>query len=421
VIDKKPLIAVDSFYTVFAVREGVSSNGASAQTLVSPSPSGLSAQIYGATAEVTWQLPQGATGAEVSVVDDRGTVSTPRAGQLSVKLTDLRMGAGYRVSVVALYDGGLVKSTPETITIVARPEARPVPHLDVRTIKGGDNLVAASWTTLANHMVTVRVSTSPPHWKFGEEIESSVASTFGSVLGGGTRRSESATRSSVVGQAPLGSCYFLALTDAGNGRVLIGECVRLSTTAPPSNLTVVRRGTDAVVSWDWPDGVGDVDVEWSGDRSGSRTFNREVVRVGGGALIDVGWGPVNVIVRSVFQDGDERVTSAAVQTRSEGPPAVVRYTVSWPKFRRSEAVLTFVAERDAPRLTFRVVWSGASQLPSSAAAGIALLDSTIELVAGSPATVAVDLKGIKSPFWLRCFAHPPYTLLDPPTAFLKRR
>ncbi len=426
--DTAPPIAERVFYTAFAIRAGTPSQPTHQALMLTPAPANLASVTDGQKVDVSWNLPDLATGVAVTVGYPDGKV-VPVAGTMrGVALSGLELGIGYDVSVVALYKGGSVKSDAATIRVVPSPPAKAVTSIQLKQVPGGRNLVTASWSRQEHHNIILRFASTEPPWSFGQEVPRAEADSYGQALSG-AGHTDAGKQSSTTGEVPLGEIYVIPLTVTGIGTVLVGQLGHIATTVPPSDLTATRFGERIAVAWDWPDGVDEVQLSWrTRAGNGKTSFLREVViRSGTGATLETGQGEVEVTAQSVV--GHDRTLSAPVKLTVPGESAVIRYSIAWPKAAallsratRHLATVSIVSDSDVRDYPVVVIGKSGATIPFSPEGTQHLLATRVDLTAGVPATLAIDTTALQQPFWLVCFPgeDAEHALLSPPAITLKK-
>ena len=126
--DTKVPVGRRAHYSVFAVRDGVASAPVSAEVVVVPAPSEVSAVAGLTEATVSWRLPAEAVGVRCTMIDGSGNSRGLDCGGASqVTVNRLVTGQRYRFTVEAMYvlaDGGRVYSAPVTASVTPADPSR---------------------------------------------------------------------------------------------------------------------------------------------------------------------------------------------------------------------------------------------------------------------------------------------------------
>lgn len=314
---------------------------------------------------VTWRLPAGAAGAEVTRLADDGAerrvTEVDRGGFVD---DDVTAGLRYRYRVKVRYeraDGRPVLSPG--ILLTALPEGRPraVPDLSVDLLGGsGPPVARIGWTAPESGRVMIRTADGPPPWPPGTLLAASDVERYGREVPGAVTPvadGRMTLRAPVRGGA---RGHFVAIT-VGAGKALVGPSAKLVVVDPVRDLQARRAGDIVRLSWIWPDDVRDAEVLWAPVSPTGSALDHpgepddwtaatlvECTRRGyedDGFRLDVGPGPVVVGVRTVVRDGGT-LRSRAVVTGVPGRPADVRYRFRRGRWPRSPyAVLELTADR----------------------------------------------------------------------------
>jgi hypothetical protein len=333
-------------------------------------------------------------------------------------------GTRYLYSLVAVYPpvGGVVpRAEPVVVPGATRPEARPVRALTAAQAPGGEPAVRLSWRQRPGTEVVLRRGGSPCPWEYGAAVPLAELRGWGSVLDGPlTVRGDAMT---LVAPVPPGRSHLVPFT-LGSAVAIRGQDAVVDIADPVRRVRARRFGDEVLVTWLWPDAVSAADVTWDG---GARRITLQQYRADGGCRLPDAPGLRRVRVKAVVLGGlddessapevavdvDERPPRLAYELRRRGNRLVggVRCTV------------TLSGAEPVPEVTVVLVGSPGAVMPLSAAGGIELLRSPVDVRPGEPVALPeITLPaGLRKPYWLRCFLVEPAkaVLVDPPVDQLK--
>jgi hypothetical protein len=181
------------------------------------------------------------------------------------------------------------------------------------------------------------------------------------------------------------------------------------------------------VSWEWPPSAQLAELSWEVDgNTDCVLLGRAQYRSAGGARVPLGRGPCAVEVRAVIMVGDTSFTAPPVRAViSKVVDLAISYKVSGipavgPFGGRSKKVV-FTSDQACENVRVRMVASPGRVMPTKAAGGVMLLETTLALEPGIPAEHHVTVpRSVKRPFWVRCFVVGGQArLIDPPVPSLK--
>jgi hypothetical protein len=222
---------------------------------------------------------------------------------------------------------------------------------------------------------------------------------------------------------PAGVHHLVPLSIGGTG-IVVGRGVTVAFTDPVRRLVAMSFATYATVSWEWPLGSQLAEVSWELDGSADVVLiSRAQYQSGGGVRVPLGRGPCEVEVRAVVMVGDASFTSPPVREviNSVMAPAISYRVSSIRPFGTRSKKVVFSCEQTCRDVRVRMVAVPGRVMPTSAANGVAILETTLVLEPGIPAEHHVTIpRSVKQPFWVRCFVvQGQARLIDPPVSGLK--
>lgn len=219
---------------------------------------------------------------------------------------------------------------------------------------------------------------------------------------------------------------FMPLSD-GSAETAIGHSAVAVVTKPVRHLAVTAFRTYATLSWEWPSDVQLAELSWELDGNKNRvTLAKAEYRSAGGVQIPLGRGPCTVEVRTVTKVGRASFKAPPVRALID---KVVDVAISYKIHNtgglgrldsRSKKVI-FQTDEDPAEVQVRIVAVPGRIIPTSANAGIVLLETTLALKPGVPVEYRVTVpRSVTRPYWVRCFiVDGSGRLVDPPIPDLK--
>ena len=427
--DQRAPVARMLQYAVFALSAGNRPTSRPATTSVTllPPVSHPEASVDPAAITLRWSAHPDARQVRVTRSPPGGEpVPVPVTGS-SCQVTGLIEGEPQHFEIVAVYqalDGSEQCSDVEVINAVPRSQAKPISKLRTRPVQAGDAVrVQVSWTQADQSEVRIMRSGSPPTIAFGtwvspEQMQRSGQEVTGRLIG---------TRPDVAMEAelPPGVHYLVPFSIGGTG-IVAGRSAMVAVTDPVQHLVATPFADYATVSWEWPPGAELAEVTWELDgEMDSQLLSRARYRSEGGARVPLGRGPCRIEVRAVIMVGDTSFTAPPVEKVVDNVVDVaIGYTVSalslGPFGGRSKKVV-FTAAQGCTDVKVRMIASPGVVMPTSAAAGVPLLDEVLSLPPGVPTEHHVTVpRAVKRPYWVRCFVTAGRgRLVDPPISSLK--
>jgi hypothetical protein len=249
---------------------------------------------------------------------------------------------------------------------------------------------------------------------------------FGQEVTG--RRVEARAGAAIAIQAelPPGIHHIVPFSIGGTG-IVVGRPATVGITDPVRRLAVTSFATHATVSWEWPPTAQLAEVTWeSGNEADCVTIGQAQYRSQGGARVPLGKDPCKIEVRAVIMvDGVPYASPPVERVITPVTDITVSYQVSGlpglgPIGGRSKKVV-FTSAEGCEDVQVRMVVLPGRVMPTSPAAGFALLETTLALRPGARSEHHVTIpRAVKRPFWVRCFVVGGRArLIDPPIASLK--
>jgi hypothetical protein len=427
--DARAPVARPLNYGVFALAAGrPPSRPAIVAVTVLPPVSRLEAEVGAATITLRWSAHPDAH--EVRVTRSAPGVSPQRvpATRSGCQVTGLAEGQTQHFEITAVYhglDGAELASAAQQINAIPRSEAQPIPMLRVRLVEAGDAVrTRVSWKPVDKSEVRIRRSANPSPWKFGTWVSQQEMSRYGQEVTGRT----------ITGRAEIGleaelsaGVHHLVPFSIGGTGIVAGRAAAIAVTDPVRHLKVTPFGTYATVSWEWPPGIQLAEVSWEiGGEADCTLVNVAQYRSAGGARVPLGRGACAIEVRAVIMIGEASFTAPPARIVIDAVVEVaVAYSVSGvpsigPFGGRSKKVV-FRSDQACGKVHVRMVAAPGLVMPTSPAAGVMVLDTTLTLEPGIPVERQISVpKAVKRPYWLRCFVvDGGARLVDPPISSLK--
>jgi hypothetical protein len=346
----------------------------------------------------------------------------------SAHLDGLAEGQSQHFEVTAIYrgrDGTELHSAAEHLDATPRSEAKPIRELRARPVNAtGTARIRVSWTPVDSSEVQIRRSGTLPAWKLGARVSPQNMAQFGQELTGLRVRG----RSEIAFEAdvPAGVHYLVPFSIGGTG-IVVGAPSVVGVTEPVRHLTVTPFAAHATVSWEWPPGVQLAEVSWEvGGDADSVVIGEAQYRSGGGARVPLGATPCTVEVRALVQAGEVPFTSAPVRAViDQVVDSPIAYAVSRSpvigRFGGRSKKIVFTAAEGCQNVKVQVVAASGRVIPTSATAGVSLLETTLTLAPSQATEHHVTVpRSIKKPYWVRCFIIDGRArLIDPPISDLK--
>ncbi|MBD8030998.1 fibronectin type III domain-containing protein [Corynebacterium gallinarum] len=260
------------------------------EVVVAPPVSNVRVVAEETAVNLTWEAHPAVTAVRVSY-SGAGTekkVTSPQTQGITI--SDLQHSESYRFVLTAEYTsrkGGTFRSEPVSLTAVPRGRARPVKQLthDFGRGPGGQSELSLYWSTLRGYDIYIYALAHKCPYGFGERVPLEDLKKHGTRMTGtalqrGTVEGLKATPKS-------GEHIYVPVTIDGTVGV-IGQSTTIGFTPSLTNVAFKRLGNTALISWEWPQGVNDVEAKWSGPHKGQRMISRTEYQKEGGLRIDVG-------------------------------------------------------------------------------------------------------------------------------------
>ncbi|NUJ99653.1 hypothetical protein [Streptomyces lunaelactis] len=437
VIETKATVALDTEvppaqpvgYTVFASADGTIWSRPATTTIdaVLPPVHDVRTQVGQGIVEAQWDVHRDAVSVEVRRVLDEGP---PTASDLPVatskihsfRATGLPEEGEFLFALTAQYrapGGSVMSAQPVLVRAVARPTVRALSALRVRPVPNQTRpCVDITWREVPGTQVVIRRASATCPWEFGAKIPAPLISGWGVEVQGDQH---------IVGQwctltaeVPVGCIRYVPFSFDGPDSAVRGAEVVLGIVPPITGLTAQRFGGDVLLSWQWPQGAGLVEVDWSGFEESQRRLTRQQYEVAGGCWIRCSYSGVSVRVIAIQYDQGNESCSEPVSLDVPAPRTPVRYQVDRPKWR-GVVRIRLSAEQAAPQFTLLVVVAPGQVMPRSPQDGQVVLRQTVTLRPDEVLELVSHLPRLRRPFWIRCFPEPASAvrLVDPPIAQMK--
>ena len=427
--DQRAPVARTLQYAVFALSGGNRPTSRPVTTSVTllPSVSRLEASVDPAAITLHWSAHPDVQRIRVTRSVPGGAPKPVPVTGSSCQVTGLTEGQAQHFEIVAVYqalDGSEQCSAAEVVNAVPRSQAQPIPKLRARPVQAGDAVhIRVSWIPVDQSEVRIMRSGSPPAISYGtwvspEQMQQSGREITGRLIGG---RPEVALEA----ELPPGVHYLVPFSVGGTG-IVAGRSAMVAVTDPVRHLEVTPFADYATASWEWPESAELAEITWELDgEMDSQLISRAQYRSEGGARVPLGRGSCRIEVRAVIMVGDTSFTAPPVEKVIDNVVDVeISYTVSalslGPFGGRAKKVV-FTAAHGCTDVQVRMIASPGLVMPTSAAAGMPLLDEVLCLPPGVPAEHRVTVpRAVKRPYWVRCFVTGGRgRLIDPPISSLK--
>ena len=416
-------------YGVFALGSGrPSSRPAVAAVTLLPPVTHLEADVGPAAIALHWSAHPDAHEVRVTRIPPGGPPArVPVAGN-SCQLLGLAEGQTQHFEVTAVYrglDGAEMTSAAEPINATPRSEAKPIRKLRTEPVDAGGTVrIRVSWTPVDKSEIRIMRSDSPPALTLGTWVSPRQMADSGHEVTGHLVAAPGGVAMDV--ELPPGVHYLVPFSIGGTG-IITGRPAMVAVTDPVRHLRVTPFASYATVSWEWPQEAQLAEVAWKLDGDEDCVLlSRAQYRSAGGARVPLGREPCTVEVRAVIMVGDASFTAPPAQVMIESQLDVaIAYTVSAPlavgPFGGRSKRVTFRCDQDCEDVRVRMVASPGRVMPTSATAGIPLLETSLALRAGVPVEHQVAVpRSIKRPYWVKCFVVGGRArLVDPPITSLK--
>lgn len=379
-VDSAPPAGEDLHYRVFAGRtEGIWSAPAGGPPVTILPEVGDPSVVAGEReVRAAWRLPRGAAGALVTRLGDGGRPKTDQDGFVDRYLTS---GRTYRYRIQAAYersDGTRRLSRGIVVTGLPDTPPRAVPSLSA-DLAAGDGPPAARllWTAPPSGRVVIRTSDAPPPWPAGTPIRQEDMVRYGREVPGTAIRGSDGRMALTFPIGGAARCHFVAVS-LGAGKVVVGPSATLVVVDPVRELTARRLGDTVALSWIWPSEAQLAEVIWApaaGAVAGASPDEwesaislecRRRAYEDDGCRLRVGYGAVQVSVRTMVRDGTRMVRSRPLVTGVPATTPQVHYEFRRPRLvrrRSSAAVLVLTADRPCRLPSLVVVHRADNVLP----------------------------------------------------------
>ena len=427
--DTRAPVARTLQYGVFALGSGrPSSRPATVAVTLLPPVTHLEADVGPAAIALHWSAHPDAHEVRVTRIPPGGPPARVQVAGNSCQLQGLAEGQTQHFEVTAVYrglDGAELTSAAEQINATPRSEAKPIRKLRTEPVDvGGTVRIRVSWTPVDKSEIRIMRSDTPPALTLGTWVSPRQMADSGHEVTGHLVASPGGVAMDV--ELPPGVHYLVPFSIGGTG-IVTGRPAMVAVTDPVRHLRVTPFASYATVSWEWPEEAQLAEVAWKLDgEEDCVLLSRAQYRSAGGARVPLGREPCTVEVRAVIMVGDASFTAPPARVTIESQLDVaIAYTVSAPlavgPFGGRSKRVTFRCDQDCEDVRVRMVASPGRVMPTSAAAGVPLLETSLSLRAGVPVEHHITVpRAVKRPYWVRCFVVGGRArLVDPPITSLK--
>ncbi|MPZ81007.1 MAG: hypothetical protein GEV28_11640 [Actinophytocola sp.] len=427
--DQTPRVNETLYYAVLTQRDGTASAtlAVSGPVLVRPEPEGIRLHAGDGVVEGRWRLPAKAERVLVRRVAEGSPTATATVGvEIAADANGfrdlgVRNNTTYRYWIGAVYLDRLGSAATTVGTVLsATPTRKPEPVRSLRVLldSGDAERLRLEFAAPEHGTVEIVELADRPQWPMGKELELAAARKAGTPVAG------MPTPTGLTVRRPAHPVFYLALTVAGDMAV-VGAVTEFVWVAPLTGLTARRMGTEVTLGWQWPTGLGTVEVGWSqaGEEPRQQRVTKASYQADGGVRLPADPAiAVAIVVRPVVRVGAE--DRAGVEQRISVPGRLLaRYGITWrgPPWRRW--VLVEVSAEQSVRIERLVLGLRPGRvLPLRLDQCTRLGElSDVELAPDRPARMEIAAPSQARPYWLRCFVEGDgVELLDPPTDQLRR-
>lgn len=423
-VDSMPPVNVPVYYAVVAERGGVPAPPATARPVyVRPDVTDLDVVPGNGAVSGAWRMPAGASGVTVRRATGRPPrdladgVAVPATGS-GLRETGLTNGVTYHYLVAVRYrepDGRDAHTAGVRFTALPMEPPTAVTQLDVAPAEREPGWLVATFAAPASGTVELRLLDGAPDRQQGARM--AVAALPGRALAG------IAVPGGIKCRAPHAAGVLAAVTVSG-AYAVIGTYREWIPTTDITSLRARWHGDRVVVSWEWPDDVGEMEVRW---RAEDGPWQQQAVSsaryiAGGGVTLTAPPGTsAEIVVAPVLRSGDRRMVGTGGRTRVTVPVAA-KYTLRRAGLWHRRLVATVTADR-AVHVSRLVLVARDNVLPLQPTDGdvVAALDD-VDLGPQQPTILRIPLPRRPLPYWLRCFADADeIQLRDPPIEQLRMR
>jgi hypothetical protein len=222
--------------------------------------------------------------------------------------------------------------------------------------------------------------------------------------------------------APLAA----VLVSAEPGRAA-GSADQAVAVPPVRHLAATAFAAHAAVTWEWPPGVQLAELSWEVDgKTGRIVITASEYRREGGARVSLGRGPCTIEVRAMAKIGAPATVPARIVIKEVIDTAItyqIRNIPTIGPFSARSRKVVFATDEDPADVRVRMVALPGKVMPTTADAGIVLLETTLSLKPGVPVERSVTVPhSVRRPYWVRCFiVGGKGRLIEPPVSVLKER
>ncbi|WOQ17301.1 hypothetical protein [Raineyella sp. W15-4] len=311
---------------VFAKGGGAWSQGAAISVDIAPPVAGFALQGRDGAVRGTWVHPSAARSVRVC----RDDVDVRLEGPGAFVEKDLDPGTRIIYTIRAYYrmpDGRTVSSPVVSAAIQPLKDVAPLAALDVRADPDrGGGYVLVEWVSPDRAPVTIVRTRDEPSMRIGALVPEERLTTSGERLVG-TVRQVSRDRYALTAKLPTGH-WFLSAFSLGPSGYVAGARAETMVIPGIEQVDVQRAGSEVRLTWDWPEGVHNAQIEWrAAGGAGTTTIDRHTMRADGGWRVRSGPGPMDVVISAIHDQAGRRWLSAPYRDHIPGAAATCAYSV----------------------------------------------------------------------------------------------
>ena len=293
-------------------------------------------------------------------------------------------------------------------------------HVAAAGAVGDRYQVEVSWEAAFAESVHVRWAPNPPPFGTGDQLSLSAMESWGRPLTG--ELASRGDRRVLSGAMPTGYLIYVPFLVSGD-RAAAGKAVTVNVAGPVQRLTIERRGSAALVSWNWPSESSTAIVDWvSGDTVEHREITLAEYAAEHGCTFEPARAGGTVTVRAICVVGHDVALSPPCVACLSPAPVRLRYSMSKNRRlgRRAELIIGVIADQDCVDLSLDVVLGVERIMPNTVEHGeVRARLGPFSLRAEVETLLRTDWPEPSrraDPYWIRCFFRAPYPFSpqDPP-------
>ena len=427
--DSDPLIAQQSVYAVFALRqEGAYSTPAVSTLTVLPPPTDINAAVTNTDATVFWQVAKQAAGVSAEVVEADGSRRKfPATSQGRMVIDNLKLGEKYTLVLKAHYivNGQSNLSETATIDVTPRGTVQAVRDLCLAnvTMPNGKAGVRAKWSEVPGYTTDLWAFPIDSTVKVGDLLSVDKLDKLTAKRVVGSIRNDGATQS--MDFYELRDIRMLVPLTWDGSEAIAGNSLVTGKMPHPREVEAMRFGSELKVSWIWPHGDYMMDVTWSSldGKKGQKRVDRLTYKHDGGVNIPNAQLITEVGVATVVIGLSETAALTPVTISLEAVPPSMSYQLKLPKgvFGGHEARASVTSEEFTGTVDLIAVLTPGAFMPAKATDGQEIAHLHLDFSSGLTQSCTFRVPKLKGPYWVRLFADPASKIIlnDPPTSSMK--